>query len=269
MKYFITINQQGIVQAGLHKKTDLIDWVIIDYLRDWYFTERKKFIFVPEKGTNYIWINYNFLIESLPLIQIKDKDAISKRIKKLKNLGLIDTFQTKDNTLYFILTPYCIEIIGLKITDPQKSENKEPAPSKSDTLSDGDRIPCPTTIGQGCPTAIGQHNNILCNNISNNNIWRSDKLNAQESSFVKEVFKYYTEAVKKEKGFEPEISFAKEGMLVKRLSKRFSLEDIKKLIDWYLEELVSDSERLGCGLGVILSTNIINKWKQYQKDYGR
>ena len=113
MKYTITINQVGIARAGLDKKTDVTDWMIIDYLKEWFFSGyAKKVAFTdPSKGTHtdYVWVNYNHLMENLPLIHIKDKDAISKRFKKLKKLKLIDTKKMPDNSLYFILTPGCID----------------------------------------------------------------------------------------------------------------------------------------------------------------
>ena len=122
MKYNILINQLGVAKAGLAGKTDLADWAIIDYLQQWYFAERKKTIFVQERGINYVWLNYKHLIEEMPLLGIKDKDALSNRIKKLKQLGLIDTFQTADRTLYFILTPKCVEIIGFTTNGKRLSD---------------------------------------------------------------------------------------------------------------------------------------------------
>jgi len=108
MKYTITINQVGIVKAGLHKKTDLVDWAIIDYLKDWFFMEKKKTILNHEDGKQYTWINYKFLLNSMPLLGIKKKDGLSYRIKKLRKLGLIKTISLKDNTTFFILTEFCI-----------------------------------------------------------------------------------------------------------------------------------------------------------------
>jgi len=139
MKYTILINQVGIVENGWIRKTDIIDWCIIDYLRDWYFAETKRTIFVQDDGCNYVWINYNHLIQELPIIGIKDKDALTKRFKKLKQLGLIKTFKDSQNNLYFILTPKSIEVIGFKL--PLSYQDKIPILPSSDTY--------PTVIGQG------------------------------------------------------------------------------------------------------------------------
>lgn len=112
MKYTITINQVGIVRAGLADKTDLIDWAIIDYLQAWFFVAKEKTILNSEDGKQYTWVNYNHMIAEMPMLGLKDKDSLSYRIKKLKNLGLIKTIQTKDNTLYFILTDACAATYG-------------------------------------------------------------------------------------------------------------------------------------------------------------
>ena len=102
MKYTIVINQYAITKLGLDKKTDLIDWAILDYLKDWTFAAKKKTLTLD--GKEYIWINYNHMLEQMPLLGFKDKHSVGDRIKKFKSLSLIETFQSKDNTLYFRFT---------------------------------------------------------------------------------------------------------------------------------------------------------------------
>jgi hypothetical protein len=110
MKYSILINQVGIAKAGLLDKTDIIDWAIVDYLKDWFFSEKRKTIFNADEGEYYVWLNLNHLLENMPLLRL-NKSALSERLKKLKSLGLIKTFQTKDNSLYFVLTPLCVDLM--------------------------------------------------------------------------------------------------------------------------------------------------------------
>jgi len=122
VKYTILINQVGVVEAGLEGKTDLVDWAIIDYLQQWYFAERKKTVFV-QGGANLVWVNYPHLIEEMPLLGIKNREAISARMKKLRGLGLIETFQARDNTLYFVLTPKCMRIVGFDTRKETKNDD--------------------------------------------------------------------------------------------------------------------------------------------------
>jgi hypothetical protein len=72
MQESIFINQFGAIDAGFNKLTDLVDWAIIDYV---------------SKNTH---INYSKLINDMLILGLKSKSAVSKRISRLLNLGLID-----------------------------------------------------------------------------------------------------------------------------------------------------------------------------------
>jgi len=192
MLYNIVINQYGIVSKKMEKSSDLIDWAIICYLQSWYFAEKSKKIFNQDNGINYIWINYNHLIESMPLLGIKDKSGISYRIKKLKKLGLIDTFQTKENSLYFCLTEKCMNVISFsnleeksKKSKKENPENTEPVEIEQtggvDEIQQGVQID--TT---GVFKLTQQHNNIINNNNISNNISLLKKEESLEDSFLKE-----------------------------------------------------------------------------------
>ena len=79
------------------------------------------------------------------------------------------------------------------------------------------------------------------------------------SSNIKEIIFYFRSKVKLIKGYEPEISWAKEGALVKQRLRNYQPKKLKNLIDWYLSSQYS--ERFGDCLAVCLSTRIINLWK--------
>jgi hypothetical protein len=219
MKYSININQAGIVEHGLHTKTDLVDWAIIDYLMQWYFTERKKTVYDAEKETQFVWINYNHLIQEMPLIKIRTKSHISERIKKLRDLGLIETYLTKDKSLYFNLTPYCLQVIGFK----EISETGVPRRITGCSPKDNRVFPeseqgVPRRI-TGCSPKDNSTNSIPLNSIPiskpNNNIedqfnllWSlyPKKINKQKAykAFIKlkpnpELFKTIIKAIKKAK----------------------------------------------------------------------
>lgn len=120
MKYTITINQYGIFTNGLINKTDFTDWAIIDYLKD--FAIYKKAKRIAFQNEEYIWLNYNHLIISLPLNKFKSKSALSQRIDKLRRLGLIKTVRAKDNTLYYTFTDKLIDICFARQTDLNRIE---------------------------------------------------------------------------------------------------------------------------------------------------
>jgi hypothetical protein len=119
MKYTITINQYAIFKAGLIFKTDVVDWIIVDYLKDFaLYKKAKKIIYQNEE---YIWLNYNHLIVSLPLLHIKTKASVSYRIGKLKKLGLIKTCRSQDNTLYYTFTDQLIDIVFSRPADIERA----------------------------------------------------------------------------------------------------------------------------------------------------
>ena len=96
--------------------------------------------------------------------------------------------------------------------------------------------------------------------IDNRNI--STVVDDKKSSLVRNIISYFRKKVKEIKGYTPEINWAKEGKLIQQRLKKYSLEEVKNLIDWYLHS--KHSQRLGDSLAVCLSTNTINLWKADQ-----
>lgn len=91
-----------------------------------------------------------------------------------------------------------------------------------------------------------------------NNIKENTNVESKDSS-VKEIFDYFRNEVRAVRGFDPEMSWGKDGRLTKLRLKKYTQEQIKKLIDWYLGS--NFSERLGISLATCLSTYVVNLWK--------
>jgi DNA-binding transcriptional regulator YhcF (GntR family) len=92
------------------------------------------------------------------------------------------------------------------------------------------------------------------NNMKENTIEVDDK-----KSSALDVIEYFKRKVKEVKGFEPEIDWGKDGALAKKRLKKYSLEEITQLIDWYLNSKHFD--KFGASLSVCLSAFMINLWK--------
>jgi len=92
------------------------------------------------------------------------------------------------------------------------------------------------------------------NDIKENTIEVDDK-----KSSVKEIFDYFRNRVRAVKEFDPEIDWRKDGKLIKKRLKKYSINEVENLIDWYLNSPYSD--KLGCSLSICLSVNMINLWK--------
>jgi hypothetical protein len=94
------------------------------------------------------------------------------------------------------------------------------------------------------------------NNIKENILKENTKVDAKASPI--DVIEYFKKKVREFKGFEPEIDYGKDGRLAKNRLKKYSFEEIKELIDWYLNS--EHFERFGA-LSICLSNFIINLWK--------
>lgn len=85
MKYSILINQYAAVKHGF--KLDLIDLAIYDFIKD--FSLSKKCFSINTPDGVFFWISHNLIIENLPLIGIKTKQGIIKRIDNLVKDGIL------------------------------------------------------------------------------------------------------------------------------------------------------------------------------------
>jgi DNA-binding transcriptional regulator YhcF (GntR family) len=91
-----------------------------------------------------------------------------------------------------------------------------------------------------------------------NNMKENTNVDDKESSAL-DVIEYFKSKVKEAKGFEPEIDWGKDGVLAKKRLKKYSFEELKDLIDWYL--VSKHFDKFGASLSVCLSAFIINLWK--------
>lgn len=111
MKYTIFINQSVLAQ---YKKLDIKDGAILDYLIAFCSSDDKSIrqLTIKERGVDYqyTWINYNHLIKEMPMLGIRSKEPITRRIKKIEKAGFIKTFRAPDMSLYIRLTPKIKEL---------------------------------------------------------------------------------------------------------------------------------------------------------------
>ena len=101
MKYTIYINQKELSKTDF----DLVDGAILDYL---YFICNSKNEKIAEQRINgYTWVDYNKLLNDNPLLRIKSKGALSRRVKKMEASGFIKLIERRKNghkLKYFALT---------------------------------------------------------------------------------------------------------------------------------------------------------------------
>ena len=101
MKYTIYINQKELCKTDF----DLVDGAILDYL---YFICNSKNEKIEEQRINgYTWVDYNKIINDIPMMRIKSKGALSRRVKKMEASGFIKSIERRKNghkLKYFTLT---------------------------------------------------------------------------------------------------------------------------------------------------------------------
>ena len=101
MKYSVYINQKELSKTDF----DLVDGAILDYL---YFICNSKNEKIEKQRINgYTWVDYNKILTDNPLLRIKSKGALSRRIKKIKASGFIKVMIRRKNghkLLYFQMT---------------------------------------------------------------------------------------------------------------------------------------------------------------------
>lgn len=87
MKYTLQVNQAAAFSIGIQDKVDLIDLCLFDAFKSFANSARcEKMI---DEGGIWFWVAYGLIIDDIPLSGIKTKDAIYRRMMKLKDAGLI------------------------------------------------------------------------------------------------------------------------------------------------------------------------------------
>jgi len=112
MKHSIYINQRSCIENGFD--LDIIDLAIFDVMV--FFANSPKCKTMVSEGKIYYWFSWKLFVNELPLIGIKTRDGIRKRILNLRNAQLIEPHE--DNQLK-AMSWYCFgEKYDLMFTQP-------------------------------------------------------------------------------------------------------------------------------------------------------
>lgn len=127
MKYSIYINQLAF--STRFPELDIIDAAIFDFMSQ--FMLSKGIEILDDEYGRWYWINYNKVAEDLPIINIKSRDGIYRRIKKLAEVGLLEAHpdNMSHRKTYFRQGKY-FDIVHFKPSD----ENRVPRTDIRGTL---------------------------------------------------------------------------------------------------------------------------------------
>lgn len=87
-------NQEKLIEYHL----DAVDALILRYFID--FKDTGDMIIEIINNKPYYWVKYNKLMESIPIINLKSKDALRRRFKKLEDSKVLIHFQKKKDGNY-------------------------------------------------------------------------------------------------------------------------------------------------------------------------
>lgn len=85
MKYNLNINQYAAVTNKMD--VDIIDLAIFDFIKD--FAHSPACMKIQTQEGVYFWVSHTLIMQEMPLLNIKTKAGIVKRIANLENAGLL------------------------------------------------------------------------------------------------------------------------------------------------------------------------------------
>lgn len=88
MKFSISINQKSAIDSWI--PLDLNDLAIIDYAKSWILSRKSEKIITP--NGEFTWIDYKTLIREMPILGIKSKDVIARRLNALCYNGIFGKY---------------------------------------------------------------------------------------------------------------------------------------------------------------------------------
>lgn len=231
MKYTILINQKAVVDNALN--LDILDLAIFDYIKDFCHSNWiKQFL---DNWKTYYWISYQKIIKDMPLLWIKSKSWIYKRIKKLTDCKVLESHkdnQSLSQSFFAFWLNYKLLIWG-----NSKSENisSDTPPENHDPY-----------WNSSLPPSDENHDN---NIINNSNI----KIINKEKNTKKEKLSIWNEKTPREsaRDFFSEIEkwgeyfeLAIKQLVAKGFERNFAVQEIKAFCNYWREKTPSGKKEL-------------------------
>ena len=172
MKYSIQINQSAIIENGFNiKGTNLDTWALLDFLI--FFHGAKNHKTLNKNGISYIWINYNYIQDSMPLCNLY-KQAIKKHLDLLQEIGLIELIKDDSNNVYFTFTEL-MECLFVSEKNSTHLSKNLPTPKKDFTQ----------TLSKNLPSTININNQ---QDKKNNNLYTEKEKIKKEKELTDSLF---------------------------------------------------------------------------------
>ena len=125
MKYTIEgFSQKRLIESGM----DCADVVFLRWFIDWIATGTMKTMMRSEK--EFYWIQYDRVLQELPIIGVSSKDALARRLKAMESKNALESATRKDETgtwSYWRPAPVIAEWISS--SDPPSDSKVGPPPT--------------------------------------------------------------------------------------------------------------------------------------------
>ena len=210
MKYNININQLAIIENGFNiKGTTLDTWALFDFLL--FFNGAKNHKTLSRNGITYLWINYNYIQENMPLCNFY-KQAIKKHLDLLEQIGLIELIKDEANNVYFTFTELMERLF---VSDEKSTQVSKNLPTPRENFTQG--------VGKILPSTRSINNTEV---INNENLKNLDNLDI-DNSLKKEDYLKKEKNIKKRKK-----SIFDEALDLYEPNQHFTLDDWKEWVEY-------------------------------------
>ena len=181
-KYKISIDQHAAVVNGFAKDLDLIDLAIFDFIKD--FANSPNCAKIQTQAGVFFWISHKLVLEQMPLLKIKTKRGLMKRIDNLINAGILSKHPDSNRynkTLYSFGENYDLLVFAnedLQIPTKDDTYEQKFAPMNENSYTYEQKF--------GGPMNKSSEDNIYNDNIDNNikkEKYKKEKKESPENKF--------------------------------------------------------------------------------------
>lgn len=217
MKYNIIINQKALANTNL----DIKDAAILDYLV--MFCSSKSEKIEKQRIAGATWINYQALIDDMPMLRITTGQSLTPRFKKIVEAGYITSKikTVKGNKNLFVKLTQKVDSLFVETVDTVSFSKEVPRENNSITRETND-------------------NHTTTDNTTNNNTTKDYIYSLPEvlgTNYQKRIWNFYALVWQSKYGFKPDAEWKKLGPMIKKMSEDYSEYQIAILIlthfDWH------------------------------------
>jgi len=127
IKYNVNINQLAL--SELSDDMDMIDAAILDYIYGICSSVNEKIELrrIKDEKGSWTWIDFQTLLEQMPLLRIKSRSSVTPRIQKIEKNGFISTFKKriKGHVCLFVKLDREIESLFVKLDSSVRLNEQE------------------------------------------------------------------------------------------------------------------------------------------------